>query len=271
MTTSEQLGQYFYKVSCTSPTFCVAVGANGYGPTLAEKWDGTSWSPMTTPTPTNGGGFLHAVSCTSATNCIAVGAANAGPNSLAEHWDGSSWSVMTTTNPGALLDVLYGVSCSSASDCMAVGYSVNRSGDPVSFYGSYQILAEHWDGSSWSTTTPAPTLNVGDLTLNFASAFAGVSCTSPTNCVAAGYNHGAQTRADQWNGSSWSTMSTTNPGYYTPDYPVSSLFGVSCTSENFCVAVGDYYRDRPPNQAILTNYSQTLAEVYYGKVSGPLL
>jgi hypothetical protein len=64
-------------ISCTAATACTAVGdwvSSGVNVTLAERWDGTSWSIMTTPNPS---GFtfaaLWSVACTSATVCIAPG------------------------------------------------------------------------------------------------------------------------------------------------------------------------------------------------------
>jgi hypothetical protein len=67
-------------VSCTSATACTAVGhyQNGAGTrvTLAERWDGTSWTIQPTPSlsPNYFYTTLSGVSCTSATACTAVGA-----------------------------------------------------------------------------------------------------------------------------------------------------------------------------------------------------
>jgi hypothetical protein len=65
-------------VSCTSPTFCVAVGTSGSlmstdTSTMAQHWDGQSWSIDET---LNAGdsAALAAVSCSSDTTvCMAVG------------------------------------------------------------------------------------------------------------------------------------------------------------------------------------------------------
>src|SRR5262249_43782175 len=62
-------------VSCTSATFCIAVGSfstsAGGGP-LAEVWDGRSWSIQQTPALSHGGS-LNGLACTSASSCVAVG------------------------------------------------------------------------------------------------------------------------------------------------------------------------------------------------------
>lgn len=66
-------------ISCTSPSSCTAVGfasdSSGKDYTLAESWDGNSWSLAATPSPPGpSAALLKAVSCTS--SCIAVGRAN---------------------------------------------------------------------------------------------------------------------------------------------------------------------------------------------------
>jgi hypothetical protein len=83
MTTPNPAVQYsqFFGVSCTSPTFCVAAGwstdTSGFsGPyeTLAEEWDGSTWSTMTTTNPSTDSNQFLGVSCTSTTFCVASGA-----------------------------------------------------------------------------------------------------------------------------------------------------------------------------------------------------
>ena len=64
-------------VSCTSATNCVAVGdymdqADTSDTTLAEQWNGTSWTVLTTPSPVTFSALVS-VSCPSATHCVAVG------------------------------------------------------------------------------------------------------------------------------------------------------------------------------------------------------
>jgi len=72
----------FTGVSCTSASFCVAVGfpfdsAGNPVATLAERWNGKSWAIQPTPNPAPGSGF-GGVSCTSASFCVAVGGGPAG-------------------------------------------------------------------------------------------------------------------------------------------------------------------------------------------------
>jgi len=73
---------------------------------------------------------------------------------------------------------------------------------------------------------------------------AGVSCASPTWCVAVGdYVDPSNLDAaliEQWNGSAWTIVPAPNPA----GTRMLRLFGVSCTSATACVAVG--YRDSGP-------------------------
>jgi len=62
-------------VSCSSATYCLAVGSTSGNKPAVERWNGSQWSNVATPTPTaTSYGPLNGVSCLSATNCTAVGA-----------------------------------------------------------------------------------------------------------------------------------------------------------------------------------------------------
>jgi len=227
-------GIYLSGVSCASATACTAVGyyltQAGIQQTLAESWNGTTWSIQTTPNA-NGASMLSGVSCTSAGACTAVGNSvdsTGNEMTLAEHWGGTSWSLQTTPNfPGARGSELNGVSCTSATACTAVG-------DIPLGFGTQRSFAERLNGTSWSLqTTPNPTGAAGRV-------LSGVSCRSATLCIAVGYSTDASgtttTLADRWNGSSWSLLTTPNRGVA----PGDNLHGVSCTSASACTAVGGY-------------------------------
>jgi hypothetical protein len=129
-------------VSCTSTTFCMAVGSFWNGTVTqnwTEKWNGPRWAKVTVPdTSSTEANRLYGVSCTSATCCLAVGLVSTGTESLtlAEKWNGSSWTVVTSPDPTAHLNNLFGVSCTSKTFCMTAG----------SYYtGSFdQTLIERW-------------------------------------------------------------------------------------------------------------------------------
>jgi hypothetical protein len=71
-------------LSCTGPTSCSAVGewsrANGNGNTIAEVWEGVSWT-MQAVAQVPGASFeyLASISCTAAAACMAVGSSGPDP------------------------------------------------------------------------------------------------------------------------------------------------------------------------------------------------
>jgi hypothetical protein len=196
-------------VSCPSATTCTAVGDYtnhaGTAVTLAERWDGSRWSIQRTANPTGAlNSFLAGVSCASATTCTAVGdytnhASTTVP--LAERWNGSRWSIQRTPKPtGATFSELLGVSCPSATTCTAVGSFINRAGTSM-------MVAERWNGASWSIQRTANPAGAKD------SELVDVSCASPTACTAIGdyTNHAGTTvtLTERWNGTNWSIQAST--------------------------------------------------------------
>jgi hypothetical protein len=205
-------------VSCTSSTWCIAVGSytNGsVGYALVESWDGSAWSTSSGSAPAGG---LNGVSCTSSTWCVAVGSYGV-DQTLVESWDGTGWSTVPSPSPGTAENVLRSVSCTSPTNCVAVGFYSDQ------FNTGDQTLVESWDGTAWSVvSSPSPSIT-NDLN--------SVSCTSSTWCVAVGsYYTGSASFAlvESWDGTTWSINS--NPGGSSP------VFGVSCTSSTSCMAVG---------------------------------
>src|SRR5215468_11818634 len=68
---------YLYGVLCTAASSCTAVGSYynsaNVQTTLAEYWDGSTWTIQATPTRFRKGSQLLAVSCTAPGRCTAVG------------------------------------------------------------------------------------------------------------------------------------------------------------------------------------------------------
>lgn len=149
-------------VSCTSASFCVAVGqvvpsgssSGTVGQTLVETWNGSSWSITPSPNPAAAGSGLSGVWCNSPSSCVAVGAYPVGTTSptyqtLVEDWNGSSWSVAPSTNTASAQDNgLSGVACSGAT-CTAVGSYAGTT--------NLQTLVE-----TGTAPTPPPACNVSD-------------------------------------------------------------------------------------------------------------
>ena len=225
-------------VSCTAASACTAVGGfaastefafyNGSQATIAERWNGTSWTIQTTPNPRGAApSSLPSVSCKTGSACIAVGSyettSAAHQLTLAERWNGTTWTIQPTPNPsGSPSNAFTSASCEAATACTAVGYAANAP------------LAEHWNGTSWAIqTTPHP---AGATS----SQLSGVSCTAATACTAVGtYTNNAATQltlAERWNGTSWTIQTTPNPSGAIS----SQLSGVSCSPGPACTAVGTY-------------------------------
>jgi hypothetical protein len=224
-----------FGVACPLPTACTAVGnylnSAGAWLTLAERWNGSTWTIQSTPTPAGARETtLFGVACSTAA-CTAVGRyANAAGVvvTLAERWNGATWAIQPTASPsGAKLSFLSGVACPSATQCTAVGYYTSSSGPNVA-------LVEIWKGGTWTTQPPATIIGARASTLS------GAACASTTVCTAVGTyvnSSGATVSlAERWNGSTWTTQATPMPA----GAKATSLSGVSCPTTTACTAVGNY-------------------------------
>ena len=87
---------------------------------------------------------------------------------------GPSWSQLPTPSSQAPQAELAAVSCPSQTACTAVGDYYNADGAQVA-------LAEAWRGGSWAVQPTPDPAGAG------ASVLLGVSCTSPSACMAVGY------------------------------------------------------------------------------------
>ncbi|HEY2443265.1 MAG TPA: hypothetical protein VGI31_09040 [Streptosporangiaceae bacterium] len=210
-------------VSCTSATFCMAVGTSveNQGPeeTLAEIWDGSTWTIAPTAD-----GFANAsfngVSCPSPATCIAVGryVGTAGIEPLAESWNGSNWSTQPVPSPAGAGGLLSAVSCSSATACTTVGFYFSS---PTT-----TALIDRWNGTRWKEQTdPGRDIPVG------------VSCPTARNCTSVGLANPSAPAptAESWNpASGWTIDATAVPGRAA----ASRLQAVSCLSPANCTATG---------------------------------
>jgi len=227
-------------VTCASPSTCFAVGSSfgkdGYytaGQTLIQRWDGTDWSVVASPSPAGARySELIDVACPSPRSCFAVGVSTTGPGNgvrapLTEHWDGSNWSIMTTPAlPSGTQGSLHGVACTSDRGCFAVGDETTKP------------LAELWDGTTW-TIVPSGLPAGAD-----SSYLWDVACSLPdrgvlptraaSKCLAVGgaspSGGSIEPMVQQWQGTSWSIIASPSGE--------ASLAGVACLDETSCVAVG---------------------------------
>jgi hypothetical protein len=173
-------------VSCASSSFCAAVDQLG----SAVSYNGTTWS---VPHTIDSDKSLTSVSCPTSTFCAAVDR-----EGYVITYNGSTWSLPTLVDAGDA-GAAREVPCTSSTFCAIVSPGA----------------AVTYNGSSWSSIT---SIDIGPSVY-------GLSCASPTFCVAQGDN-GFSPGATIYNGSTWSSPSGNGGGN-----------GVSCPTSTFCVAV----------------------------------
>ena len=160
-------------VGAVSSTDVLAVGTyytNGVDSfrTLAERWNGQSWSIVPSANRFTSLGkdnnVLLGVTASATGTPWAVGAstldiqtgdqAARSTQPLIERWDGTRWS--TVASPSRLPDqgTLFGVARRSSSDVWAVGGETTGTGHDVT-------LVERWNGTKWSVV-PSPNLGTLD-------------------------------------------------------------------------------------------------------------
>jgi hypothetical protein len=244
-------------ISCATTTFCVATDANGN-----YIFDNSGvWA---TPTPFNAVHPLTVValsiSCPSTTYCLALGATFSASNSVptAMFWDNGTWFTTATSLTG---DVYSAVSCVTRSFCMGVTYQ----GDYVKYAAPT---------SSGGTELASASSAVAIDAVDFISSVTSVSCPTATFCAAGdGFGDLLVYSASTWHNtsfifnyasSSYVSCSTVAAGdvsgtnciamddagetarlsgltwiYGDAGDPNDSVTGLSCVSDNFCIAV-DY-------------------------------
>lgn len=222
----------FLDVSASSATDAWAVGVSR-DRTLAERWNGSVWRRVPTPSPgprsPYRGDVLTAVVAIARNDAWAVGRHGGIQAPLLLHWNGVAWRRVALPRQ-ARHAVLWGMTAVSARDVWAVGTSrhgltrtlrydgsrwrvvpaVNR-GPHATFFAvaaasarnmwavgsTPATLTEHWDGQAWSLV-PA-SRHGGPET--------GVAAVSPNEVWAVG-TAGHTGVIDRWNGTAWTTVHT---------------------------------------------------------------
>ena len=203
-----------------------ATSGTGFDKTLAEHWDGASWTIVPTPTVGAFDNDLNGVAAVSASDVWAVGdyATNSSATALvatALHWNGSGWTSYAFGYSS--FTTLLAVTAVSSNDVWAVGTYTNP--------GNLTLI-EHWNGSAWSKV---PSVDPGTLDNQL---FA-VSAWNSTDVWAVGHqqsniaNSPVQSLAEHWNGSAWSAITTPNTALGDNE-----IFGVTALEAGHAVGVG---------------------------------
>jgi hypothetical protein len=213
---------------------------------LAEHYDGVSWSVSPTPVLTHQS-FFNGVAALSSTDVWAVGTWTNNDflvRGLTEHWDGSTWIVIPGARVGGSADSqwFFGVAGVASDDVWAVGTFAEAS-------GKQHALAEHWDGSSW-TSVPTP-----DTGTTF-SGLSRVVAIAPDDVWAVGVRTFADGKSraliEHWNGASWELV--------IPDEPPNGtelLADVEAASSDDLMAVGEGGRETGNGAPIALHWDGT--------------
>jgi hypothetical protein len=196
----------------------------------------SSWSGANEP-PNPGGpsrpDILNGVTVLSSGNAWAVGSYDNGmaDRTLIVHWNGSMWKVVPSPNVGgpSRENFLTGVAAISAHDIWAVGSHNNGTAD--------RTLIMHWNGSTWKLV---PSVNRGGSASE--NILTGVGGASGGVVWAVGkYDDGTafQTLIEHWNGTSWATVPSPDPGGVANN---NVLTGVTALSSSNAWAVGYYFK-----------------------------
>ncbi len=159
-----------------------------------------------------------------------------------------AWNIIPSPNPGQGNNALYGVAAISTRSVWAVGTSQNNG------VGTPQTLIEHWDGTSWSVaSSPNP-----GTSNNILYAATRVPATSQVWAVWVYNNNGLNlTLIEHWDGTSWSVVSSPNPGSQ-----FNVLYGVTAISANNAWAVGNYTStSNGPNLTLIEHWNGTSWQV----------
>ena len=182
-------------MACPAAAECWAVGitvpSNTLG-TLTERWNGTKWAVVTTPSSTDG--QLAADSCATGSDCLAVGNDDSG-FALGQLWNGSKW-LAGEAGPARRGDQVRVRGCVLPRSRVRGRGQRRHRGQPRCLPG--RGLERH-EVDRRADPQPEPGRRFTFLH--------GVACTSGSNCWAAGEwgsPTGPRTLIEHWNGRAWS-------------------------------------------------------------------
>ncbi len=233
-------------LTCPAVGSCVALGsyalgANTEGFTLTQS--GSTWTAVTTPVPGNAASdpdvVPMSVTCPAVGSCVATGSyddTSHEQQGLLSVLANGTWHATGATLPGpsdADPEVeLTSSACGAPGSCTAVG-NYEMPGDQSA------SVIETLSGGTWRAESGASPLAGAEAALER------VSCPSVSTCVAVGAYESGSSEAPLINTIVNGTATATSPPLPANDDAGSPdgfqvLFGVSCPTTTYCVAVGGY-------------------------------
>ena len=238
-------------VSCSSASFCVAVGtyvdtSNGQSGFL-DTLSGGSWTSVEAPEPSDGGtdadnlqlSSLDAVTCSADGSCVAGGfytssVAGVPQYGLINTLSGGTWTATSVPENGAQINA---ISCSSDSTtCVAVGGWFNSSSN----FG--EALIDTYSGGTWSVISEPPVPSNAVAYSYTLSNLSSVACPSSTSCVSVGQYGASNSYAgliETFASGSWAATPAPLPSN-AGSSANANLVSVGCPTDGSCVAVGTY-------------------------------
>jgi hypothetical protein len=292
-------------VSCSSPGNCAAGGADytsDYAPVLGQAfvmdetggiWGSAEEVPGTAALNAGEDASVGSVSCTAIGDCTAGGYYNVGKagsstrdlQAFVVDEAGGTWGTArkvpgtAALNAGADAQVT-SVSCASPGNCAAGGTYAGASAS----LAQQAFIANETDGT-WGRAEQVPGTAPG--TAKYDSEVTSVSCASPGNCSAGGYDHGTDGYGSEAtgrafvideSGGAWGTaqqvpgMAAINTNAY-----LTAVASVSCVSATDCAAGGSYgytgvswpnadafVVDKSVHEPTVTDLTMSAAKVPYG-------
>jgi hypothetical protein len=215
-----------FGVAAFSPNRAWAVGtfkdsATGERRTLTERWNGTAWRVV--PSPTVGTSFpaLLDVDGTRFGDAWAVGQGN---GALILHWDGDAWSVVDSPPGGGLT----GIDVITEDNAWAVG-AVD--------------LVDHWNGVRWRAVTLPPR---GESRLHDVAAVSAHDVWAVGSWFDPSSASRDRTLIENWDGASWSVVPSPNAGSGN-----NQLEEVAVVSEDDVWAVGSFEKETTLHSLVL--------------------
>ena len=128
-------------------------GGNGRFETLAEHWDGSTWTVVPTPDPGSGGNHLYAVDAVSPDDVWTAGQqlGDEFPDQgLVEHWDGHSWSVVDLPVSADASVMLTGIAATPNLSSSPLSNAVWVDGEADNPFTGGHPLVEGYQNGAWS-------------------------------------------------------------------------------------------------------------------------